>query len=107
MLRGPELLIPAATTSIVCRGRVSLLQHFFHDQPALGVFNLIPIPPLDAAVFLAAFCPPALKMGMEQFQQFGFLILVVALYTGIVGRFGILYSYCCEFIFIGTGISFT
>lgn len=82
---GRNLLVPAATTSIVAVGAVSLLYHFFMINVTLGVFNLIPIPPLDGSGILASLLPPSFEAGMEQFQQFGFLILFAALYTGIVG----------------------
>ena len=52
----------------------------------LGIFNLFPIPPLDGSGILSSLLPPSFESGMEQLQQFGFLLLFVALFTGIVGK---------------------
>ncbi|MEO8430873.1 MAG: site-2 protease family protein [Acidobacteriota bacterium] len=54
---------------------------------SLGVFNLIPIPPLDGSWILAAAFGERVRLFFHQFGRFGFLILVVLSYTGILGRF--------------------
>lgn len=79
-------LVPAATTSLVATGAVSLLQTFFLINLMLGIFNLFPIPPLDGSGILASVLGPSFESSMEQLQQFGFLLLFVALFTGIVGK---------------------
>jgi len=100
-------LVPAATTSIFAVGAVSLLQHFFMINVALGVFNLLPIPPLDGSGILSSLLPPSFESGMEQFQQFGFLLLFVALYTGIVGMIlSPCISIALALVFLGTNIRF-
>jgi Zn-dependent protease len=79
-------LVPATTGSMLAIGAVSLLQTFFSINIMLGVFNLLPVPPLDGSGILASLLPPSFEAGMEQLQQFGFLLLFVALFTGIVGK---------------------
>jgi Zn-dependent protease len=81
---GDGQFIPATTNSMVAVGAVSLLFHFFLINVTLGAFNLIPIPPLDGSGVLSSLLPPSFEEGMEQFQRFGFLLLFVAVYTGIV-----------------------
>lgn len=103
-----DLLVPTATTSMIAVGAASLLQHFFIINVALGVFNLFPIPPLDGSGILSSLLPPSFEEGMEQFQRFGFLILIVALYTGVVGYvLGFFMPRALNIVFFGTGISFT
>ena len=52
----------------------------------LGVFNLIPIPPLDGSWVLAAVLGEPARIFFQQIGRFGFLILLVLSYTGILGR---------------------
>ncbi len=42
----------------------------------LGVFNLIPIPPLDGSSILAYFLPPRLAYNYMQLRRYGFFILI-------------------------------
>lgn len=99
-----DLFIPAGSTSMIAVGAVSLLTHFFVINVSLGVFNLIPIPPLDGSGVLSSLLPPSFEAGMEQFQQFGFLILLVALYTGIVGKIlNFFLPIALQLVFLGSG----
>lgn len=83
---GLEGLEPATASSTIAQGAVSLLQTFFQLNIVLGVFNLIPIPPLDGSGILASLLPEGFEAGLEQLSQFGFLLLFVALFTGVVGK---------------------
>jgi len=49
----------------------------------LAVFNLIPVAPLDGAAVLSGLLPNAAGALLNQMQSYGFVILVVLLYTGI------------------------
>jgi len=50
----------------------------------LGIFNLIPIPPLDGSKILARFLPSTMLDFWENLERYGFIILVLLLSTGIV-----------------------
>lgn len=51
----------------------------------LGVFNLIPIPPLDGSKVLASFLSDELMYKILSMERFGFLLIVLFLYLGLVG----------------------
>ena len=54
----------------------------------LGVFNLLPVPPLDGSKILAGFLPPKYEYAyLYRMQQYSYLILIVLLYTGIASLF--------------------
>ena len=102
-----DLLVPLMTTSIIAVGAVSLLKTFFLINIMLGIFNLFPIPPLDGSGILASLLPPSFESGMDQLHQFGFLLLFVALFTGIVGKvLGFFLPLALQLVFLGSDIRF-
>jgi|SRR6266404_6536653 len=52
----------------------------------LGVFNLIPIPPLDGSWVLAAVFGEAVREFFVLYGRFGFFVLILLSSTGILGR---------------------
>ncbi len=48
----------------------------------LGIFNLVPIPPLDGSKILMAFLPTNAKMFFYRIEQYGFILLMVLVYSG-------------------------
>jgi Zn-dependent protease len=49
---------------------------------ALGVFNLIPIPPLDGSHVLEELLPYSMAQAYAQLRPYGFLLLMGMLYLG-------------------------
>ena len=51
-----------------------------------GIFNLIPIPPLDGSRVLYALAPDVVREGMEKFERVGILIvmLLVVVFPGVI-----------------------
>jgi len=85
ILIGPDGLAPAYSDSIIALGAVDLLWVFFSMNVILGVFNLFPIPPLDGSKVLQSILPPSFEPGLEALDRFGFLLLIVAMFTGVFG----------------------
>lgn len=50
----------------------------------LGAFNLIPIPPLDGSKILMSFLPYQAQESLAGIEPYGFFILVVLLFTGLL-----------------------
>lgn len=64
---GFEILLQAAVLNIV-----------------LGTFNLLPIPPLDGSKIFASFFSDQMMYRIFAWERFGFLLVVLFLYTGIL-----------------------
>jgi Zn-dependent protease len=52
----------------------------------LGIFNLIPIPPLDGSRVLSTFLPVSALNGYYFLERWGILIILILSYAGIIGR---------------------
>lgn len=50
----------------------------------LGVFNLVPIPPLDGSRIVSAFLPADLAYKYNQLERYGFFIIIFLLYLGLL-----------------------
>lgn len=53
----------------------------------LAVFNLVPIPPLDGSKILGGLLPRDLAALYSRLEPYGFILLLVLFYTGILPRF--------------------
>ena len=51
---------------------------------SLGVFNLLPIPPLDGFGVVESLAPPSAIPAVIWLRRYGFLILFVAMFTGVL-----------------------
>ncbi|MCI8808777.1 MAG: site-2 protease family protein [Oscillibacter sp.] len=52
----------------------------------LGLFNLIPIPPLDGAKVLGGFLPDASYFKIMRYERYGMLLLLFLAYIGLTSR---------------------
>ncbi|MFH1378635.1 MAG: site-2 protease family protein [bacterium] len=51
----------------------------------LAILNLIPIPPLDGSGIVSSLLPADLAYTYEKIRPYGFVILVVLLFSGVIG----------------------
>lgn len=52
----------------------------------LGVFNLIPIPPLDGSRILMGLLPEGAALRYAQIEPYGFIIVIILVWLGVFGR---------------------
>ncbi len=52
----------------------------------LAVFNMLPIPPLDGSWILPHFLPRNLARSYDQIRPYGFIILLLCLYLGVLSE---------------------
>ena len=57
-----------------------------------GIFNLIPLPPLDGSRVLMAFLSPQQQYKLAGLERYSFLILIVLLVTPVLGAILLLRS---------------
>ena len=53
----------------------------------LGLFNLLPVPPLDGGRIAVGFLPLKLARHVAQLERYGLLIVIALLYFGVVDRY--------------------
>lgn len=71
---------------IVYQAALYILQ-FSYLNISLGIFNLIPCPPLDGSRIFLVWLPQKLYFGIMKYERFMPIILMALLYTGILTPF--------------------
>ncbi len=72
------------TTGLV-QPLVIFLNYLIMLNVSLAVFNLLPFPPLDGSKVLSTFLPDSFQPVFEMLEQFGFMILLLLVYMGVIG----------------------
>jgi Zn-dependent protease len=98
-------LIASAVTSNsdIALGGIKLLSALFTLNVGLFIFNLFPIPPLDGSKILGSILPPSFESALESLEQYGFILLFIAVFTGVFSSiFRVVMPFAESLIFIGT-----
>ena len=64
---------------------VMFLTYLIYLNVSLAIFNLLPFPPLDGSKVLATFLPASFEPILNVLETYGFLILLLLLYWGVIG----------------------
>jgi len=64
---------------------IILFQYMIMLNVSLAVFNLLPFPPLDGSKVLSTFLPESFQPLFALMEQYGFLILMLLVYWGLIG----------------------
>lgn len=76
-------LLGALLWDIPYAGRIT--REIIKINVILAIFNLLPVPPLDGSKILAGLIPGS-REWLYRFEQYGTIILILLLFTGIIGR---------------------
>ncbi|MDU5185033.1 MAG: site-2 protease family protein, partial [Peptoniphilus harei] len=66
---------------------VPLFTSIFWYNIMLGVFNLVPLPPLDGSKVLATFLPENLEYKFYRYEKYFYFVLVIMIFSGLVDKF--------------------
>ena len=95
-------VVPAAPDSPGWAAAAELLNIFFRLNVGLAVFNLFPVPPLDGSKILYSVLPDSAAPGIQALERFGFMLLFVAVFTGVIGKiFGFIIPLAWSIVFLG------
>ena len=86
LLLGSRLIYQFAPYSEAWNGIFYFLLRTAILSVGLGIFNLIPIPPLDGSKILAAFLPDRTYFQLMRYERYGMLLLIVLSFWGVGGN---------------------
>jgi Zn-dependent protease len=67
------------------RVAIIFLNYLIFLNVSLAVFNLLPFPPLDGSKVLSTFLPASFQPVFDMLETYGFLILILLMYVGVIG----------------------
>ena len=85
LLLGTRLIYDFAPYTGVWNGIIRILFDTAILSIGLGVFNLVPLPPLDGSKVLAAFLPDRAYFQLMRYERYGMLLLLLLSFWGVGG----------------------
>ncbi len=61
-----------------------IMTNIYFINIGLGVFNLIPIPPLDGSKILASALPSRIEYKFYQYEQYSYILLLILIFTNTI-----------------------
>ena len=83
LLFGARITIAHYVDTAFCSGLLNFLAMTAYMSVGLGLFNLIPISPLDGSKVLFAFLPDRAYMTLMRYEKYGMLVLFVLVWLGV------------------------
>ena len=83
LLLGARITIAHYVDTAFCSGLLNFLAMTVYMSVGLGLFNLIPISPLDGSKVLFAFLPDRAYMTLMRYEKYGMLVLFVLVWLGV------------------------
>jgi len=83
---GMMILYPLAMFTDVSAYVIYAMTQFTWINIVLGIFNMLPIPPLDGSKVIAGALPDSIYNNLPPVGRYGMIVLLVLMITGITGR---------------------
>lgn len=80
------LLFKFFRTELISLRIIDSVRILFSFNIAIGIFNLIPIPPLDGSKLIASFSPESLRNAIFSMDKYGFFIILFLVWSGILSK---------------------